>query len=170
MQRMKSLRFLFVFLAFVFLAGNSNAGDTLMVEHIDKSWNSKKVPKKGVCLRRGGDGFSPEIQISKIPESATLLKLMFTDMNFGKEGGHGGIQTTVNGKTEIIVPSFRDKLPAGFKGIKKHHCKPCRSVGGNDYYNGPCSPQRKHTYKVFVYAISKTGETLAKGNLTLGKY
>ena len=118
MHRIKSLRFLFVFLAIVFLAGNSNAGDTLVVEHIDKSWNSKKVPKKGVCLRRGGDGFSPEIRISKIPESATLLKLMFTDMNFGKEGGHGGIQTTVNGKTEIIVPSFRDKLPAGFKGKK----------------------------------------------------
>ena len=32
------------------------------------------------------------------------------------------------------------------------------------------SPQRKHTYKVFVYAVSKNGKTLSKGNLTLGKY
>ena len=170
MKRVGVSSFFLTFISIFFLATNIYAADPLVIKHTDKSWDSKIVPKKGICLRRGGDGFSPEIQISKIPENTAVLKLMFTDMDFGKKGGHGGIETPVNGKTEIVVPSFRDTLPKGFKGIKKHHCKPCRSIGGNDYYNGPCSPQLKHTYKVFVYAVSKNGKTLSKGNLTLGKY
>ena len=169
-EKVRVSSFFLTLVSMLFLATNIYAADPLVVKHIDKSWDSKTVPKKGVCLRRGGDGFSPKIQISKIPENTAVLKLMFTDMNFGKEGGHGGIETSVNGKTEIVVPSFRDTLPKGFKGIKKHHCKPCRNIGGNDYYNGPCSPQRKHTYKVFIYAVSKNGKTLSKGNLTLGRY
>ena len=28
-----------------------------------------------------------------------------------KEGGYGGIETKINGESEITVPSFRDNLP-----------------------------------------------------------
>ena len=87
-----------------------------------------------------------------------------------KEGGQGRIETKINGEIEITVPSFHDNLPTWFKGIKKHHCKKCREIGGSHYYNGPCSHHKKHTYKVFIYARDNNGKTLAKGSLVLGKY
>ena len=163
--------FLFMFLAISpWITPNNAFADDLRVQHLDGSWDGKTIPKNGVCLRRGGEGFSPKIGISMIPEKTKSIRLMFTDLNYGKEGGHGGIETKINGESEITVPSFRDNLPTGFKGIKKHHCKKCREIGGSHYYNGPCSPQSKHTYKVFVYARDNNGKTLVKGSLVLGKY
>ena len=173
MFSLKKLNAIFVvmFLAISTWFAPVNAfAENLKVQHLDGSWDGKTIPKNGVCLRRGGEGFSPEIGISMIPEKTRSIRLMFTDLDFGKEGGHGGIETKINGESEITVPSFRDNLPNGFKGIKKHHCKKCREIGGSHYYNGPCSPQRKHTYKVFVYARDNNGKTLAKGSLVLGKY
>ena len=145
--------------------------NSLIVEHNDSAWNSISVPQKGVCIKRGGGGFSPEIKVTKIPDKSTFLKLMFTDMNYGKEGGHGGIKIPLDGKTEIIIPSFRNTLPKGYQGIKKHHCEECRlkKINVNDYYNGPCS-NTKNTYKVYVYATNKYGIKLAKGSLILGQY
>lgn len=162
---------LVMFLAIsTWFAPNNAFADTLEVQLLDGSWDGKTIPKIGVCLRRGGEGFSPKIGISMIPEKTKSIRLMFTDLNYGKEGGHGGIETKINGESKITVPSFRDNLPTGFTGIKKHHCKKCREIGGSHYYNGPCSPQRKHLYKVFVYALDNNGKILAKGNLVLGEY
>ena len=168
------IRFLYLSLLSIFFISNSvfnsSFAETLTVKHLDQNWDSKSIPQKGVCLRRGGEGFSPKIEISMIPENAKVIKLMFTDMDYGKEGGHGGIEKKINGQKVLVVPSFRDNLPKGFIGIKKHHCKKCKKIGGNDFYNGPCSPKRKHTYKVFVYANDDNGKIISKGSLTLGKY
>ena len=112
--------FLFMFLAISpWITPNNAFADDLRVQHLDGSWDGKTIPKNGVCLRRGGEGFSPKIGISMIPEKTKSIRLMFTDLNYGKEGGHGGIETKINGESEITVPSFRDNLPTGFKGIKK---------------------------------------------------
>lgn len=77
----------------MWFAPNDAFADALRVQHFDKSWDRKSIPKNGVCLRRGGEGFSPKIGISMMPEETKSIRLMFTDLNYGKEGGHGGIET-----------------------------------------------------------------------------
>ena len=86
--------FLFMFLAISpWITPNNAFADDLKVQHLDGSWDGKTIPKNGVCLRRGGEGFSPKIGISMMPEETKSIRLIFTDLNYGKEGGHGGIET-----------------------------------------------------------------------------
>ena len=73
------------------------------------------------------------------------------------------------GGKRVDVSSFEgetEKLPAGIEAIRSHECFQCAS----GVYLGPCSGGRDHTYTVYVYAKNAKGETLAKGQLSLGCY
>ncbi|HBP60347.1 MAG TPA: hypothetical protein DD668_12265, partial [Alphaproteobacteria bacterium] len=63
----------------------------LVVTHTDSDWNDGNgtVPMKGICLKYGGESWSPPMQISGIPDGAETIRLLFTDDNYGREGGHG---------------------------------------------------------------------------------
>ena len=153
----------------LYVSFNATAGD-LNVVHLDSTWNGKDVPQKGICQRRGGDGYSPKIKVSKIPSNAASLLFMFTDEDYGNEGGHGGFEIKIPNNSDLIVPSFNKKLPKGFSGVQTHHCDRCQEYGGSDFYNGPCSGGKMHAYSVKVYAKNKAGEKLAEGKLALGIY
>ena len=157
------------FLFFTALAPSSSAAD-LKVSFTDSTWSGSTVPDKGICKHRGGEGWSPALRISNIPDGAVKVELRFTDEDWDFEGFHGVVAVKVPaGGKSVDVPSFEsetDTLPAGIESIRAHGCFQC----GGGAYLGPCSGGRNHTYTVYVYAMNAKGETLAKGELSLGSY
>ncbi len=157
------------FLFSMALASASSAAD-LKVSLMDSAWNGSAVPDKGICKYKDGEGMSPALRISNIPAGAAKVELHFTDEDWDSEGFHGVVAVKVPaGGKSVDVPSFEGetpKLPSGIESIRSHGCFDCDSGA----YLGPCSGGRDHTYTVYVYAMDAKGETLAKGELTLGSY
>ena len=137
----------------------------------DDEWNNGKgkVPDKGICLKHGGESWSPSIKISGIPDAAKSIRLLFTDDNWGKKGGHGDLTFKLNGQSMIEIPPIggdKNYLPANVTGGNGNHCSSCKE----EDYLGPCSGGRNHTYRVIVYAISAEEDILAKGTVLLGQF
>ena len=143
----------------------------LKVVHTDPAWNDGKgdVPDKGICKKRMGKGLSPPIQISNIPAGTVKLLVNFTDLDYGDEGGHGGFEVKVSGENNIVFPSMEgeanDKMPPNVTGVQPHHCFSC----SGKYYLGPCSSGIGNNYVVYFYAKNAKGDTIAKGELKLGR-
>ena len=161
---------IFVGFSFFILATISWAGEMSIV-HTDTEWNNGKgqVPNKGVCLKYGGESWSPSIKISEIPDAAKTLKLLFTDDNWGKKGGHGNLTVRLNGQNSIDIPPLggdKNYLPENILGGNGNHCYPCEE----EDYLGPCSGGRNHTYRVIVYAIDDGENILAEGTVLLGQF
>ena len=150
-------------------ASTSSAAD-LKVSLTDSAWNGSTVPDKGICKYRDGEGWSPALRISNIPDGAVKVELRFTDEDWDSVGFHGvmAVKVPAGGKS-VDVPSFEgetDALPASIESIRSHGCFDC----GGGVYLGPCSGGRDHTYTVYVYAMNAKGETTAKEELSLGNY
>ena len=141
----------------------------LKILHTDPTWKDGKgdVPDKGICSRRGGKNLSPALEISQIPAGTQTLNLMFTDDDYGSEGGHGDFIVKLNGQNKINIPSFKDGvLPKNMTGGKGHHCSVCSEID----YLGPCSGGRGNQYRVNIYARDSKGKVLAKGTVLLGQF
>lgn len=155
----------------IFLNATMTFAADLIVIHNDEDWNDGKgnVPKKGICLKYGGESMSPSIKISGIPAGAAFIRLLFTDDNYGKEGGHGDFLIKLNGKSNIEIPPFGGKsnyLPTDIIGGNGNHCYSCKEKD----YLGPCSGGRNHTYRVIVHAKDSNESLLATGTVLLGKF
>ena len=143
----------------------------LSIVHTDADWNDGKgkVPEKGICLKYDGEGWSPPMKISGIPEGAESIRLLFTDDNYGREGGHGDFTVKLNGQSSIELPPFGgdlNYLPANITGGNGNHCYSCKE----EDYLGPCSGGRNHTYRVIVHATDADEVILATGTVLLGQF
>ena len=161
---------IFIGFAIFFIANMSYAAD-LTVVHTDAEWKDGKgeVPEKGICLKHDGKSWSPSIKISGIPSAAKSIKLLFTDDDYGDEGGHGDFTVKLNGQSTIEIPPIggdKDYLPANITGGNGHHCSMCPEVD----YLGPCSGGKGHTYRVIVNAMDAEEEILATGTVLLGQF
>ena len=148
-----------------------NKSEVFSFVHTDPEWKGGKgdVPEKGICLKHNGKSLSPSLKISGIPGAAKSIRLMFTDADYGSEGGHGDFSVKLNRKTTIEIPPIdgdKDYLPANITSGNGHHCDSC-SEGD---YLGPCSGGRGHTYRVNIYARDAEQEILAKGTILLGNF
>ena len=92
----------------IFSPATMSCASDLIVIHTDIDWKdgNGKVAKKGICLKYGGESLSPPMQISGIPDGAETIRLLFTDDNYGKEGGHGDFTVKLNGHSSIALPPF----------------------------------------------------------------
>ena len=70
----------------MFITATISLAADLNIVHTDAEWNNGKgkVPDKGICLKHGGESWSPSIKISGIPDAAKSIRLLFTDDNWGK--------------------------------------------------------------------------------------
>ena len=155
----------------MFITATISLAADLNIVHTDAEWNNGKgkVPDKGICLKHGGESWSPSIKISGIPDAAKSIRLLFTDDNWGKKGGHGDLTFRLNGQSMIEIPPIggdKNYLPANITGGNGNHCSSCKE----EDYLGPCSGGRNHTYRVIVYAISAEEDILAKGTVLLGQF
>ena len=155
----------------IFSTATMSCASDLIVIHTDIDWKdgNGKVPKKGICLKYGGESLSPPMQISGIPDGAETIRLLFTDDNYGREGGHGDFTVKLNGQSSIELPPFggdTNYLPANIIGGNGNHCYSCKETD----YLGPCSGWRNHTYRVIVHATNAEEVILATGTVLLGQF
>ena len=155
----------------IFSTATMSCASDLIVIHTDIDWKdgNGKVPKKGICLKYGGESLSPPMQISGIPDGAETIRLLFTDDNYGREGGHGDFTVKLNGQSSIELPPFggdTNYLPANIIGGNGNHCYSCKETD----YLGPCSGGRNHIYRVIVHATNAEEVILATGTVLLGQF
>ena len=155
----------------IFSTATMSCASDLIVIHTDIDWKdgNGKVPKKGICLKYGGESLSPPMQISGIPDGAETIRLLFTDDKYGREGGHGDFTVKLNGQSSIELPPFggdTNYLPANSIGGNGNHCYSCKETD----YLGPCSGGRNHTYRVIVHATNAEEVILATGTVLLGQF
>ena len=116
---------IFIGLAIFTTATMSLAAD-LTIVHTDAEWKDGKgrVPYKGICLKHGGDSWSPPLKIIGIPSDAKTIRLRFTDDDYGSEGGHGDFIVKLNGQTAVEIPPIGgddDYFPENITGGNGHH-------------------------------------------------
>ena len=149
----------------IFSTATMSCASDLIVIHTDIDWKdgNGKVPKKGICLKYGGESLSPPMQISGIPVGAETIRLLFTDDKYGREGGHEDFTVKLNGQSSIELPPFggdTNYLPANIIGGNGNHCYSCKETD----YLGPCSGGRNHTYRVIVHAKNAKHRTFPLEN------
>ena len=171
---MAKLRTTHIGLAMIFamMTGPAFAAE-LQVSFADPSWTGKKIPKGQHCKKFGGEGSTPELKVSGIPEGATAIRVEFNDASFqplSSRGGHGIVGFEYAGGGESVLPPVQggtDETPAGTWIEKKNRATGAWKSPG---YLPPCSGGRGNRYFAVVKAIDANKKVLAKTKIKLGRY
>jgi len=136
-------------------------------------WDGKRVPAGQHCTLQGGNGSTPPMRVSGVPEGAIWIVAYYNDKSYqplSRKGGHGTIAYPVRGaETDLpAVPGMRSKLPGGARVIK-----PSRATGqfASPGYLAPCSNGRNNRYTVDLKAVDSQGKVLDQViNVDIGRY
>lgn len=145
----------------------------LEVSFTDSSWTGKKIPKGQHCKKFGGNGATPELNVSEIPEGTTAILVEFNDASYqplSSRGGHGIVGFEHGGGGEVVLPSVpggTKETPAGIWIEKKNRATGAWASPG---YLPPCSGGRGNRYFAVVKAVDANKKVLAKAKIKLGKY
>ena len=145
----------------------------LQVSFADPSWTGKKIPKGQHCKKFGGEGSTPELKVSGIPEGTTAIFVEFNDASYqplSSRGGHGivGFEYTGGGEAALpSVPGGTKETPPGTWIVKKNRATGAWTSPG---YLPPCSGGRGNRYFAVVKAVNASKKVLAKANIKLGRY
>ena len=152
----------------------ATAQSTLTVAFADSLWTGDKVPAGQHCRLLGGDGSTPALNVSSIPEGTAQINVEFNDESYrplSTDGGHGiiGFTVTPDGGTATLpsVPGYTAELPEGAMVVAKART---RAPYDSEGYLPPCSGGSGHIYSADVKALDASGTVLAEGKITLGKY
>ena len=155
---------------------NESMKSPLIVEFTNPKWNGKEVPEVGICTLCGGEGNSPELKVSNIPDSANTIIVEFNDRDYSPlsyNGGHGSISIDCVKRNEVIVPSIPEQTFDVPKGVKTEHAH--RAPKGNQgTYLGPCSCGYGNRYFAVIKAVfrsqGKDDKILAQKTIELGTH
>ncbi len=150
------------------------AQSELTVSFADPAWTGDTIPEGQQCRLHGGDGFTPALEVSGLPEGTTQINVEFNDESYAplsKDGGHGIIGfavTPVEGTATLpSVPGYSTDLPEGASVVAAARPgPPYDSVG----YLPPCSGGSGNTYAAVVRALTADGTEVGNGRIVLGKY
>ncbi|WP_373356902.1 hypothetical protein [Pseudoroseicyclus sp. CXY001] len=152
------------------LAGAASAE---MSAQLMGAWTGGPIPEGQHCALQGGDGATPPIQITGIPEGTAFIVASFSDTTYAPmaDGGHGTIMFPVRGDSAELpaVPGMTaTDLPGGAV-----IAAPAR--GSGDYaspgYLPPCSGGNGNRYAVDLTAIDASTNELEKiTDFTIGTY
>ncbi|MBP3403914.1 MAG: hypothetical protein J6L82_08395 [Alphaproteobacteria bacterium] len=141
-------------------------------------WNGKIFPANQGCRFQGGQGSTPALYVSRIPEQTNLLILEINNLDvpeLAQNGGNGSIGFYHNGESTAVllpVPGESYSLPSfAFKE------KASRVNAAKPYpYMPPCL-EKHQRYTATVKAVKRTGsfdkqqtDVLGIGEIDLGKY
>lgn len=141
-------------------------------------WNGKIIPATQGCRFQGGQGSTPALYVSRIPEQTNLLIMEINNLDvpeLAQNGGNGSIGFYHNGESTAVllpVPGESYSLPSfAFKE------KASRVNAAKPYpYMPPCLEKHQH-YTATVKAVKRTGsfdkqktDVLGIGEIDLGKY
>lgn len=156
------------------LAWPASAQSTLTVAFADPLWTGGDIPEGQHCRLLGGDGSTPALEVTGIPDGTAQINVEFNDEDYrplSTGGGHGiiGFPVTPAGGAATLpsVPGYSTDLPPGAIVVAKSRTRaPYDSVG----YLPPCSGGVGHTYSATVRALTTDGTEVGNGYIVLGKY
>ena len=163
--------------------------DTLDVEFVQPSvwgtgsWFSVYFPASQLCHAEGGQGKTPTLYVSGIPDKANLILLEINDETnpaLAKDGGLGtiGFYHNENEDTQVLLPvsgghsvlpekervyAFKEKSNRINEAKGFAYYPPCKEAGG-EYY-----ATVKAVRRTGAFDTQKT-EVLAVGTIYLGKH
>lgn len=141
-------------------------------------WNGKIIPATQGCRFQGGQGSTPALYVSRIPEQTNLLIMEINNLDvpeLAENGGNGSIGFYHNGESTAVllsVPGESYSLPSfAFKE------KSSRVNSAKPYpYMPPCL-EKHQRYSITIKAVRRTGsfdkqktDVLGTGRIDLGKY
>lgn len=149
----------------------------LQVSLADPSWSGFTIPEGQQCRKFGGNGATPRLLVSGIPEGANAVIVAFSDRSWFlmNHGGHGMIGLwTGYAHNRVEIPSVAGEtfdLPSGIFIEQPHR----GGRGEPGAYLPPCSGGRGNRYVAEVMAVHKgTGDEptwlLAEGEISMGRY
>jgi hypothetical protein len=160
-------------LAALLASGPAFAQSEFSAAFADPAWDGVSVPEGQHCGLQGGNGATPPIEVSGLPEGTSQVNLSFNDETFEpmNNGGHGVLGFAVEaGATSASLPA----VPGGTEEFPEGVTLVGANKTGGDFltpgYMPPCSGGRGNTYSVDVSAVGADGAELATTHLTLGKY
>ncbi|MBV0913974.1 hypothetical protein KTJ87_16455 [Rhodobacteraceae bacterium ASV31] len=144
-----------------------------MQVQLKSPWDGNRVPSGQQCSAHGGNGSTPPMRVSGIPDAAVMLVFEYNDKSYqplSRNGGHGIVGVGVRpGVADIpALPGMTDQMPRGARIVKAARSTGSLATSG---YLPPCSGGRNNQYTVDVKAINAQGkviETLA--NVSIGRY
>lgn len=148
----------------------------LTVEFADPSWDGKVIPEGQQCQEFDGQGATPPLHLSGLPDGTNAVLLLFNDEDYeplSTDGGHGIIGfeiEPVNGGAMLpAVPGGTTEMPEGI-WLEAENRDDIGEVG----YLAPCSGGEGNLYSVQILAVrylnEEQYEILAEGYLQLGRY
>lgn len=150
-----------------------NTPKNMSVNFADSHWDGKMVPKSEVCKWAKGDGSTPKLNISNIPNGTEKLIVLFNDKTYKKmdNGGHGQIgMNIISNQTNVTIPSIKGetKVMPENMFIHKEHIGLKRGEAGA--YLPPCSGGKGNTYSATIKAIDKDNKVLNSSEIIMGKF
>lgn len=107
-----------------------------------------KIPSKYSC---DGDNINPSLEISDVPSGAKSLALIMEDPDVPKNLRPDGMW---DHWIIFNIPPDTKEIPEGKEPWGIHG----EGTSGNQNYNGPCPPDRKHRYFFKLFAVDSTLE------------
>ena len=154
------------------LAFAATSASAEMAGQLLAPWDGVTVPAGQQCHLFQGEGATPPVALTGLPEGTTSVHLEFNDLTYkplSTDGGHGIIGFNVTGPDVTLdpVPAMTADLPEPAFLVAK-----ARAPGDyrSDGYLPPCSGGRGNDYSVTIKAVDGAGEVLETITLPLGKY
>ena len=140
----------------------SGAAQAEMQVEFGGDWDGETIPDGQQCEMRGGNGATPPMQVSGVPDGASMLLLYFNDIDYrpmATGGAHGVIGFDATGPVTDLpsVPGMTADLPDGVQVIT-----PARSTGrfASDGYLPPCSSSNRYAFD--LVALDADGQELER--------
>lgn len=160
-------------LALTLATGAAFAQAELEVAFADPIWTGEAIPEGQHCPLQGGEGATPALEISGVPDGTTQIHVAFNDETYTPmdDGGHGTIGFDVTPEDGIVslpsVPGATEELPEGVFIAAPNATSGDFTTPG---YMPPCSGGQGNTYSADITAIDANGNVLANGYIVLGTY
>lgn len=143
-----------------------------MTVQLQAPWTGKKIPAGQHCQLQGGNGSTPPMKVTNLPQGTAAILVEYDDKSYqplSKKGGHGSLIYPVSGSSATLpsVPGMTDKLPNGVRVHKK-----ARATGqyASKGYLPPCSGGKNNQYTATLYPIGADGKSMGKTTITIGRY
>jgi hypothetical protein len=157
----------------IVLPGAVFAQTALTAKFTDPAWDGQAVPAGQQCSLNGGQGSTPSLELSGVPDGTTQIVLAFNDETYTPmdNGGHGVIGFDVAPVGGVVTlpaaPGETDALPTGVSVLKKN-----LGTGAYDKpgYLPPCSGGNGNLYTVTITAIDAAGAKVSAAEIELGRY
>ena len=143
-----------------------------MAVALNPPWDGQTIPADQVCALHGGQGMTPPMTLTGLPEGTASVAVEYNDISFPSlafNGGHGAIGFAAASPDAVLppMPAMTAELPEGAWVISAARTHGQYASPG---YIPPCSGGNGHTYQAVVRALDAGGNELDSARVVLGRY